>query len=69
LPEFLAEYASDTLWALMVFLLVSTLLATLGRLVLGFGFLWTDLVCYSVGVIIGIIAEWAIVGIRGSREA
>ncbi|MCU0719100.1 MAG: DUF2809 domain-containing protein [Pirellula sp.] len=27
LPAFLAEYAGDTLWALMVFLLVSTLLA------------------------------------------
>ena len=96
LPAFVAEYAGDTLWALMVFLLVSTLLAgrpiqlraaislalaflveisqlyhapwidairqtTLGGLVLGFGFLWTDLVCYSVGVIIGVIAELAIV--------
>jgi hypothetical protein len=30
-------------------------------LVLGFGFLWTDLVCYSVGVTIGGIAEFAIV--------
>lgn len=97
LPAFLAEYAGDTLWALMVFLLVSTLLAgrpilvraaislglaflvevsqlyhspwidairqtTLGGLVLGFSFLWTDLVCYSVGVMIGAIAEWAIIG-------
>jgi hypothetical protein len=32
LPAFLAEYAGDTLWALMLFLLVSTLLA--GRPVL-----------------------------------
>jgi len=105
LPAFLAEYAGDTLWALMLFLLVSTLLAgrpiamratislalaflveisqlyhvpwidairqtTLGGLVLGFGFLWTDLVCYSIGVMIGVIAEWAIVGrMRVSREA
>jgi len=80
LPLFLAEYAGDTLWALMLYLLVSTLLAgrpivvraaislapaffveisqlyhtpwidsirqtTLGGLVLGFGFLWTDLIC------------------------
>jgi hypothetical protein len=95
LPAFLAEYAGDTLWALMLFLLVSTLLAgrpvlvraaislalaflveisqlyhahwidairqtTLGGLVLGFGFLWTDLVCYSVGVFLGVVAEWQI---------
>ncbi|MEZ0484273.1 ribosomal maturation YjgA family protein [Fibrella aquatica] len=25
----------------------------LGGLVLGFGFLWTDLICYSVGIMIG----------------
>lgn len=96
LPAFLAEYAGDTLWALMLFLLVSTLLpgrpilarstislalaflveisqlyhapwidsirqATLGGLVLGLGFLWTDLVCYSVGVGFGVVAESAIV--------
>ncbi len=43
---------------------------TLGGLVLGFGFLWTDLVCYSVGVMIGGIAEWAIVArMRVSSEA
>ena len=29
----------------------------LGGLVLGFSFVWTDLLCYSVGVIIGIFAE------------
>ena len=102
LPAFLAEYAGDTLWALMVFLLVSTLLAgrpvlaraaisialavlveisqlyhapwidairqtTLGGLVLGFGFLWTDLVCYSIGVMIGVIAELGSVG-RGNAS-
>jgi len=44
--------------------------ATLGGLVLGFGFLWTDLVCYLVGVMIGVIAERAIVGrMRVSSEA
>ncbi len=92
LPEFGGEYAGDTLWALMLSLLVSTLVAnrtvisratmslvlaflveisqlyhapwidsirntTLGGLVLGFGFLWTDLVCYTVGIIIGAVAE------------
>ena len=95
LPDFLDEYAGDTLWALMLFLLISTLLAgrpvlaraaislalaflvemsqlyhapwidsirqtTLGGLVLGFGFLWTDLVCYSVGIATGSLAEWGI---------
>ena len=95
LPAFLAEYAGDTLWALMLFMLVSTLLAgrpvlvraaislalaflveisqlyhapwidsirqtTPGGLVLGFGFLWTDLVCYSVGIVTGSLAEWGI---------
>ncbi len=101
LPHFLAEYAGDTLWALMLFLLVSTVLAgrpivaraaislvlsflveisqlyhapwidsirqtTLGGLVLGFGFLWTDLVCYSVGIGLGAIIEWMIQSGRSS---
>ncbi len=30
----------------------------LGGLVLGFGFKWTDLVCYAVGVAIGATGEW-----------
>jgi hypothetical protein len=92
LPALLAEYAGDTLWALMLFLLVSTLLAgrpiltraaislalaflveisqlyhapwidsirqtTLGGLVLGFVFLWSDLVCYLVGIAAGALAD------------
>ncbi len=95
LPAFLAEYAGDTMWALMVFLLVSAVLAgrplmvraaialglsflveisqlyhapwidsirqtTLGGLVLGFKFLWSDLICYSVGIPTGVVAELAI---------
>lgn len=32
----------------------------LGALVLGFGFLWSDLICYSVGIMIGILLERAI---------
>lgn len=32
----------------------------LGGLVLGFGFLWTDLVCYSVGTLFGAAGEWII---------
>jgi Protein of unknown function (DUF2809) len=102
LPAFLAEYAGDTLWALMMFLLVSTLLVgrpvlaraaislalaflveisqlyhapwidsirqtTLGGLVLGFGFLWTDLVCYSVGIATGSLTEWGIGRFRGPK--
>lgn len=95
LPPFVAEYAGDTLWALMLFLLVSTMLArssiairsaislglafsvefsqlyhapwidsirqtTLGGLVLGSGFLGSDLICYSVGIAIGVGLEWVI---------
>lgn len=87
LPDFIARYAGDTLWAVMVFgligliaaewstarvavatLLVSYLVefsqlyhapwidslrdARLGRLVLGEGFLWSDIACYSAGVAI-----------------
>lgn len=105
LPAFLAEYAGDTLWALMLFLLVSTLLAgrpALARaaislalaflveisqlyhapwidsirqtklcgLVLGFGFLWTDLVCYSVGIALGLVVESAVADrIQRTKEA
>lgn len=91
----LALYGGDTLWALMVYLLVRGLgpqqallrsagIAALfsyaiefsqlyhagwidalrrtlpGRLVLGSGFLWSDLLCYTVGIAIGAGAEWAI---------
>ncbi len=93
LPALVAEYAGDTLWALMLFLLISTLMAgrpvlaraaislvlaflveisqlyhapwidsirqtALGGLVLGFGFLWTDLVCYSVGIAMDRSQSW-----------
>ena len=30
---------------------------TLGALLLGAGFLWSDLVCYAVGVAIGVVGE------------
>lgn len=93
LPAFLGAYSGDTLWALMLFLLVSVVCVrhtplqraaisvtlaymvefsqlyhaawidslrqtVLGGLVLGFGFLWTDLVCYSVGIGLGAGADW-----------
>ncbi len=92
LPYWVHLYLGDTLWALMVFLLLgfifhrkSTLWVAiaaiafsfgielsqlyhatwidalrsnpLGGLVLGFGFLWSDLVCYTVGVGVGFAME------------
>lgn len=30
---------------------------TLGGLVLGFGFLWSDILCYTIGISIGVIIE------------
>jgi hypothetical protein len=92
LPTFIGEYSGDVLWALMLFLVVSFVLAgrplfqrgiislvlafavevsqlyhapwidgirstTLGGLVLGFGFLWSDLVCYLVGIAAGVLAD------------
>jgi hypothetical protein len=30
---------------------------TLGGLILGFGFLWTDLACYAFGVGLGVLLE------------
>ncbi len=88
LPEVIAAYAGDTLWALATFLGIGMLrpslstrgaailallfslaielsqlyhvpwidsirATTLGGLVLGFGFLWSDLACYAVGVALG----------------
>lgn len=104
LPDFLAQYAGDTLWALMLYFMVSTILAgkpilvrgvvsfsvaflvevsqlyhapwidairrtTLGGLVLGFGFLWTDLVCYWVGIAIGSLVEWGVASLQRARSA
>jgi Protein of unknown function (DUF2809) len=102
LPEFIAAYAGDTLWALAAFLgiglflpRVSTLCVallalafsvvvefsqmyhapwidsirqtTLGGLILGFGFLWSDLACYGVGVGIGASVEILIDLVRGQH--
>jgi hypothetical protein len=30
----------------------------IGSLILGYGFLWSDIVCYTVGVAVGAVAEW-----------
>jgi len=91
-PLFITTYAGDTLWALMVFLLIGFIFPQksivkvaifallfsffielsqfyhapwidnireyrLGGLILGYRFLWSDLVCYSVGVAIGSVGE------------
>ena len=104
LPSFIGEYGGDFLWALMLFLVVSFILAgrplfqrciialvlafavevsqlyhapwidgirstTLGGLVLGFGFLWSDLVCYLVGITAGAFAELTMRRWRGMRES
>ena len=42
---------------------------TLGGLILGFGFLWSDLACYAVGVGIGVILEWIALSARNSRSS
>ena len=104
LPLFIGEYSGDVLWALMLFLAVSFVLAdrplfqrciislvlafavevsqlyhapwidgirntTLGGLVLGFGFLWSDLVCYLVGIAAGALTELTMRRWRGMRES
>jgi hypothetical protein len=38
---------------------------TIGGLILGFGFLWSDLACYAAGVGLGVALEWMTLGSRG----
>jgi Protein of unknown function (DUF2809) len=40
-----------------------------GGLILGFGFLWSDLVCYAVGVGLGVALEWGLFGTRRHETA
>jgi hypothetical protein len=89
---FVAEYAGDTLWAVLAFIVIAVLapdwptrriaivalLASyadevsqlyhapwidairstrLGALTLGYGFLWSDVVCYTVGVALCVLVE------------
>ncbi|BAH40696.1 hypothetical membrane protein [Gemmatimonas aurantiaca T-27] len=91
-PAWMARYAGDTLWAMMVYwglawflptarpvVLAGCALAlswgvecsqlwhapwldglratTAGALALGQGFLWSDLVCYAVGVLLAVIVD------------
>ena len=102
LPAFMRAYAGDTLWALLVYLLIrwlrpaqplyrSALAAGLvalgieisqlyhapwidtlrhtriGGLVLGFGFLWRDLLSYACGIVLGCVCERIVQRARSSR--
>ncbi len=42
---------------------------TWGGLMLGFGFLWSDLVCYTVGIAAGALAEIGFMRINATRMA
>ena len=103
LPEFIASYAGDTLWALMAFLGVGMLFpgwstlrvcvtallfafaieltqlyhspwvdqirrTTVGGFILGYGFLWSDLLCYVVGISIGCTLEMLRKGLNARRR-
>ena len=37
---------------------------TIGALILGFGFLWSDIICYTIGVIIGITLDSLLGGFK-----
>lgn len=98
LPEFLASYAGDTLWALTAFLGIGVLFprwstvrvsvtallfafaielsqlyhspwveqirhTRVGGLILGYGFLWSDILCYGVGITIGYVLEVLLKGL------
>ncbi len=100
--SFLGQYSGDTLWALLVYLLVRWLLpqqsilrsaistglfalgievsqlyhatwidairhTQFGGLILGFGFLWSDLICYAVGISIGVYLERVLLQKRFQR--
>jgi hypothetical protein len=42
---------------------------TLGGLILGYGFLWSDLACYAVGVGLGAMTERALVRFTAGKSA
>ncbi|ENQ3080644.1 DUF2809 domain-containing protein [Bacillus cereus] len=41
---------------------------TLGGLILGYGFLWSDLLAYTIGIGVGVIGEMLFVSIRKPRN-
>ncbi len=102
-PKFVADYAGDALWALMIFVGVGFLMprwasfraalvaysfcfvielsqlyhapwidglrhTRLGGLILGYGFLWSDLLCYAAGVAVGWLVELAVLQSRKEPE-
>ena len=104
LPDVVAQYAGDTLWATMAFVGVGILrprwstikvAATalmvaysveasqvyhapwidairrnqVGALVLGYGFLWSDIACYTGGVALGVAIEIAVRNAKTRRQA
>lgn len=95
LPEFIAAYTGDTLWAAMVYfglrflfvpasvmktgiasLLFSYAIefsqlyqadwanmvrsSTLGALIFGHGFLWSDMICYTIGILVCVGVDYSI---------
>jgi len=103
LPNVVAEYSGDTLWALMIFIGIGLLFpkrlsiqvalwalslcfiielsqlyhadwidairhTQIGGLILGFGFLWSDLICYSSGIAIGFAAELKLLKISNKNK-
>lgn len=91
-PDIINMFLGDSLWALMVYFLIRTILikfsinrvalisilvcfsiefsqlyhglwieavrrTTLGGLILGYGFLWSDLIAYLLGIVVGIIID------------
>ena len=103
LPVFLATYAGDTLWGLMVFWMFCVLFFTkktwivflyailfsysiefsqfyhaewidsirstrLGGLVLGYGFKWSDLLCYLTGITFGAVIDSVLIKMKKIRS-
>ena len=103
LPAFLAAYAGDTIWGLMVFFAVSYLTpqltsaaraglaftfacaveasqlyhapwidsirqTTIGGLVLGFTFVWSDLACYGVGIVFGFLLDTLVLRRNSAKD-
>lgn len=39
------------------------------RLILGSGFIWSDLLCYTIGIALGVLGEWKLIAIRHPSSA
>ena len=102
IPDVIDMFLGDSLWALMIYLLIRIVFinwskkkaasfglifcymieltqlyhrnwidairsTTLGGLVLGYGFLWSDLVAYLLGILLGYIIDVKMRGTKGGR--